>query len=70
MRFQGIIPPIPWTTIDVPTLLRLIELNHVAGVKQNGGNIHKLSDLPHICQGKDVDSYGDDPPRAAGPAGR
>lgn len=43
---------VPWATIDVPTLLRLIELPHVAGVKQSGGDIHKLSDLLHFAKGK------------------
>ena len=43
---------VPWATIDVPTLLRLIELPQVAGVKQSGGDIHKLSDLLHAARGR------------------
>lgn len=43
---------VPWATIDVPTLLRLIELPQVAGVKQSGGDIHKLSELLHFAKGK------------------
>jgi 4-hydroxy-tetrahydrodipicolinate synthase len=41
---------VPWATIDVPTLLRLIELPQIAGVKQSGGDIHKLSDLLHAAK--------------------
>lgn len=43
---------VPWATIDVPTLLRLIELPSIAGVKQSGGDIHKLSELLHAARGK------------------
>lgn len=43
---------VPWATIDVPTLLRLIELPQIAGVKQSGGDIHKLSELLHVARGR------------------
>lgn len=43
---------VPWATIDVPTLLRLIALPQIAGVKQSGGDIHKLSDLLHAARGR------------------
>jgi 4-hydroxy-tetrahydrodipicolinate synthase len=43
---------VPWATIDVPTLLRLIELPQIAGVKQSGGDIHKLSELLHAARGR------------------
>ncbi len=43
---------VPWATIDIPTLLRLIELPQIAGVKQSGGDIHKLSELLHAARGK------------------
>lgn len=42
---------VPWATIDVPTLLRLIRLPGIAGVKQSGGDIHKLSELLHAARG-------------------
>src|SRR5947209_6818991 len=29
---------VPWATIDVPTLVRLLDLPNVAGVKQSGGD--------------------------------
>ena len=43
---------VPWATIDVPTLVRLLDLPNVAGVKQSGGDIHKLSELLHAARGK------------------
>jgi 4-hydroxy-tetrahydrodipicolinate synthase len=43
---------VPWATIDVPTLLRLVALPKIAGVKQSGGDIHKLSDLLHAAKGR------------------
>jgi 4-hydroxy-tetrahydrodipicolinate synthase len=42
---------VPWATIDVPTLLRLIALPGIAGVKQSGGDIHKLSELLYRARG-------------------
>lgn len=42
---------VPWATIDVPTLLRLVALPGMAGVKQSGGDIHKLSELLHAARG-------------------
>ncbi len=36
---------VPWATIYPPTLLRLAEQEWVVGVKQSGGDIHKLADL-------------------------
>lgn len=36
---------IPWNTISPETLLRLAEIEQVVGVKQSGGDIHKLADL-------------------------
>jgi 4-hydroxy-tetrahydrodipicolinate synthase len=36
---------VPWNTIDVPTLLDLAEQEWIIGVKQSGGDIHKLADL-------------------------
>jgi 4-hydroxy-tetrahydrodipicolinate synthase len=36
---------VPWNTIDVPTLLRLADQQWIVGVKQSGGDIHKLADL-------------------------
>ena len=43
---------VPWATIDVPTLIRLLDLPEVCGVKQSGGDIHKLSELLHVARGK------------------
>lgn len=43
---------VPWATIDVPTLLRLIALPSIAGVKQSGGDMHKLADLLHAAKGR------------------
>jgi len=43
---------VPWATIDVPTLVRLLDLPEVCGVKQSGGDIHKLSELLHVARGK------------------
>jgi len=43
---------VPWATIDVPTLLRLVAMPKIAGVKQSGGDIHKLSDLLHAAKGR------------------
>lgn len=42
---------VPWATIDVPTLRRLIALPGIAGVKQSGGDIHKLSELLYFAKG-------------------
>jgi 4-hydroxy-tetrahydrodipicolinate synthase len=36
---------IPWNTLSPQTLLRLSEIDQVIGVKQSGGDIHKLADL-------------------------
>jgi 4-hydroxy-tetrahydrodipicolinate synthase len=36
---------VPWNTISPETLLRLAEIEQVVGVKQSGGDIHKLADL-------------------------
>lgn len=36
---------VPWATIYPPTLLRLAEQEWIVGVKQSGGDIHKLADL-------------------------
>jgi 4-hydroxy-tetrahydrodipicolinate synthase len=43
---------VPWATIDVPTLVRLLDLPEVCGVKQSGGDIHKLSELLYVARGK------------------
>jgi 4-hydroxy-tetrahydrodipicolinate synthase len=43
---------VPWATIDVPTLIRVLDLPEVRGVKQSGGDIHKLSELLHVARGK------------------
>ena len=43
---------VPWATIDVPTLVRVLDLREVCGVKQSGGDIHKLSELLHVARGK------------------
>jgi 4-hydroxy-tetrahydrodipicolinate synthase len=43
---------VPWATIDVPTLLRLVELPQISGVKQSGGDMHTLADLLHFAKGK------------------
>lgn len=42
---------VPWATIDVPTLVRLLDLPQVSGVKQSGGDIHTLSELLHVARG-------------------
>lgn len=36
---------IPWNTITPETLVRLARVEQVVGVKQSGGDIHKLADL-------------------------
>ena len=36
---------VPWNTIQPSTLLRLAEQEWIIGVKQSGGDIHKLADL-------------------------
>lgn len=36
---------IPWNTLSPELLLRLSEIEQVIGVKQSGGDIHKLADL-------------------------
>ncbi|HVI84986.1 MAG TPA: dihydrodipicolinate synthase family protein [bacterium] len=43
---------VPWATINVPTLIRVLDLPEVCGVKQSGGDIHKLSELLHVARGK------------------
>jgi 4-hydroxy-tetrahydrodipicolinate synthase len=43
---------VPWATIDVPVLLRLIRLPQIAGIKQSGGDIHKLADLLYSARGR------------------
>jgi 4-hydroxy-tetrahydrodipicolinate synthase len=43
---------VPWNTIYPPTLLRLAELEWVVGVKQSGGDIHKLADLLAANRGR------------------
>lgn len=39
---------VPWNTIGPQMLMRLSEIEHVIGVKQSGGDIHKLADLLRI----------------------
>lgn len=36
---------VPWNTISPETLLRLAEIEQVVGVKQSGGDMHKLAEL-------------------------
>lgn len=39
---------VPWSMISPQMLIRLSEIEHVIGVKQSGGDIHKLADLLRI----------------------
>lgn len=39
---------VPWNTIGPRMLMRLSEIEQVIGVKQSGGDIHKLADLLRI----------------------
>lgn len=43
---------IPWNTIGPDLLLRLAEIPQVIGVKQSGGDIHKLADLLKLNRGR------------------
>ena len=43
---------IPWNTISPQLLLRLASIPQVVGVKQSGGDIHKLADLLLMNQGR------------------
>jgi 4-hydroxy-tetrahydrodipicolinate synthase len=43
---------IPWNTISPDLLLRLSEVEQVVGVKQSGGDIHKLADLLKLNRGR------------------
>ena len=43
---------IPWNTISPELLLRLSEIEQVVGVKQSGGDIHKLADLLRANDGR------------------
>jgi 4-hydroxy-tetrahydrodipicolinate synthase len=43
---------VPWNTISPQTLLRLSEIEQVVGVKQSGGDIHKLADLLKLNRGR------------------
>ncbi|HKV45683.1 MAG TPA: dihydrodipicolinate synthase family protein [bacterium] len=43
---------IPWAAISLATLLRLEAIPQVAGVKQSGGDIHKLADLIRAARGR------------------
>jgi 4-hydroxy-tetrahydrodipicolinate synthase len=43
---------VPWNTISPETLLRLAEIEQVVGVKQSGGDIHKLADLLLANEGR------------------
>lgn len=43
---------VPWATIEVGTLRRVIGLPEVAGVKQSGGDLHKLADLLDAAKGQ------------------
>lgn len=43
---------IPWNTLSPDLLLRLSEVEQVVGVKQSGGDIHKLADLLKLNQGR------------------
>ena len=43
---------VPWNTISPRMLLRLSEIEQVVGVKQSGGDIHKLADLVKLNQGR------------------
>ncbi len=43
---------IPWNTISPDLLMRLAEVEQVVGVKQSGGDIHKLADLLKMNQGR------------------
>lgn len=43
---------IPWNTISPDLLMRLSDIEQVVGVKQSGGDIHKLADLLKMNQGR------------------
>ncbi len=43
---------VPWNTILPSTLLKLADLPWIVGVKQSGGDIHKLADLLAANHGK------------------
>ena len=43
---------IPWNTISPDLLLRLSAIEQVIGVKQSGGDIHKLADLLKLNRGR------------------
>ena len=43
---------VPWNTIMPPTLLRLADQEWIVGVKQSGGDIHKLADLLQANRGR------------------
>ena len=43
---------IPWNTISPDLLMRVSDIEQVVGVKQSGGDIHKLADLLKMNQGR------------------
>jgi 4-hydroxy-tetrahydrodipicolinate synthase len=43
---------VPWNTVSPELLLRLAEIEQVVGVKQSGGDIHKLADLLRLNRGR------------------
>ena len=43
---------VPWNTIGPDLLLRLSEVEQVVGVKQSGGDMHKLADLLKLNRGR------------------
>lgn len=38
---------VPWVNIDIRTVRRLVDVSWVAGIKQSGGDLHKVADLMH-----------------------
>ncbi len=38
---------VPWVNIDIRTVRRLADVSWVAGIKQSGGDLHKVADLMH-----------------------
>ncbi len=38
---------VPWVNIDIRTVRRLVEVPWVSGIKQSGGDLHKVADLMH-----------------------
>ncbi len=38
---------VPWVNIDIRTIRRLADVTWLAGIKQSGGDLHKVADLMH-----------------------